>query len=105
MDIRKTDEGPVFRFKSDFQKDPLEIPQADVSTIFFAVKDGKAPDEKVHPFFLRLRGEGALRVASCLFSGDAVSAVHPLLGPMNFHREGIVALERNDSKPKAAPEP
>lgn len=105
LDIRKTDEGPVFRFKSDFQKDPLEIPQADVSTIFFAVKAGKAPDEKVHPFVLRLRGEGSLRVASCLFSGDAVSAVHPLLGPMNFRREGIVALERIDSKPKAASEP
>ncbi len=105
LDIRKTDDGPIFRFKSDFQKDPLEIPQADVSTIFFAVKDGKVPDEKVHPFVLRLRGEGALSVASCLFSGDAVSAVHPLLGPMNFRRQGIVALERNDPKPKPAPEP
>jgi hypothetical protein len=36
-----------------------------------------------------------------------VSAVHPLLGPLEFRREGIVALERADAKPKpkSAPEP
>ena len=105
IEIGKTGDGAVFRFKSDFQKDPLEIPEADVSTVFFAARDGGVPDDKAHPFVLRLRGEGALRVASCQFSEEAVSATHPLLGPLTFRREGIVALERTDLKPRSAPEP
>jgi hypothetical protein len=49
---------------------------------------------------LRLAGEGKLHVSSCLFRDDTVSATHPLLGPMTFLRQGIVAMERADDKPK-----
>ena len=64
-----------------------------------------SPTTQPHPFVLRLRGEGSLRVTSCLFTEETVSAVHPLLGPLNFRRDGIVAMERTDPKPKPAPEP
>jgi len=115
MEIRHTDDGPLFRFKGDFQQDPLEIRATDVSTVLFAAKDGKVdkndkddkkPDpQQVHPFVLRLSGGGALRVASCLFTDDKVSAVHPLLGALSLHRDGIVSMERTDSKAKTTPEP
>lgn len=107
IDIRKTGGEVMFRFKSDFQNDPLEIPESDVSTVLFASEDGSKTDDKPHPFVLKLRGEGSLRVASCSFTEDKVSAVHPLLGPLALRREGIVALERADAKPKpkSAPEP
>jgi len=105
MEIRKVGDGAVFRFKSDFQNDPLEISEADVSTVFFAAHVGKAPDDRAQPFVLRVRGGGALRVASCQFSEDAVSAVHPLLGRLTFRREAVVAMERTDSKPRTPPEP
>ena len=101
MEIRKTDDTQVFIFKSGFQKDLLEIPAADVSTVFFAAKEGKPPEPAVPPFMLRIRGGGALRVSSCQFTEDTVSAVHPLLGKMNFPRQGIVAMERTDAKPTA----
>lgn len=103
VDIRKTPEGTVFRFKSDFQNDPLEIPEADVSTVFFASKEGVPDGAEAHPFVLRLRGEGSLRVASCRFTEETVSAVHPLLGPLELRREGVVSLERTNPTP--APEP
>jgi hypothetical protein len=109
MSIRKTGDGQIFRFlikHQDQQDDEMkEIPATYVATVFFAAQQGAKPDEQPHPFVLRFRGEGLLQVSSCQFDQDTVSAVHPLLGPLKFQREGIVAMERTDSKPKPAPEP
>jgi hypothetical protein len=106
MEIRKAEEGTMFRFKSDFQNDLVEIPEDVVSTVFFAGEaGGKTPEDPNHPFMLRLRGEGSLRLASCLFTEDSVSAVHPLLGPLNLRRDGVLSMERIESKPETAPEP
>lgn len=105
MEIRKSGGETVFHFKSDFQNEPLEIPDADVSTVFFAVKSDDDAAGKKTPFVLRLRGEGRLQVTSCRFTEDAVFAAHPLLGGLKFPREGIVAMERTDSKSKTSPEP
>jgi hypothetical protein len=100
LEIRNTEKGAVFVFKSDFQDQPIEIPEADVSTVFFAAADAGVSKTPL-PFVLRLAGEGALGVASCQFNGESASAVHPLLGPLTLRRGGIVAMERN----KPAPEP
>lgn len=107
LDIRHTGEGALFRFKSDFQDAPLEIPEADVSTVFFASPDaagdgGAGPQT---PFVLKLRGGGVLKVASCGFTGDTVSAVHPLLGRLDLQRNGIVSMERSTKKAESQPEP
>ena len=118
LDIHHTADGPLFRFKSDFQQDPLEIQAVDVATVLFAGHGGKA--DKIHkqdqedlapaapqdhPLVLRLRGAGSLQVASCLFTADKVTAVHPLLGPLLLRRDGIVAMERTAAKTKIAAEP
>jgi len=97
-------EGAVFSFKSDFQEEPLELSEADVSTIFFAKPEQEALPNQVHPFALRLRGDGSLRVSSCTFSEDAISAVHPLLGALKINRVGVTALERLDAKPEVKPD-
>lgn len=102
--ISKGPEGAVFFFKSDFQDAPLELSESDVSTIFFARPEDTAPPADDPPFALRLRGEGSLRVSSCSFSPDEVSARHPLLGPMKIKRTGVVAMERLESKPEGKPE-
>lgn len=99
VEVRNTPKGAVFLFKTAFQEQPMEIPEAEVSTVFFATGKAKAEDKTPHPFVLRLAGEGSLRVASCQFDGDSASAVHPLLGPLKFRREGIVAMERNSPTP------
>ena len=98
--IRKGPEGAVFSFKSDFQEEPLELPEADVSTVFFAKPAQTDAPAPAHQFALRLRGEGSLRVSSCAFSADEVTAVHPLLGPLKIRRVGVSGLERLDSKPE-----
>ena len=91
--IAKGPDGPVFLFKSDFQEAPLELSEADVSTIFFARSEPAPAAGQVHPFALRLRGEGLLRVESCTFAEDGVTARHPLLGALKISRAGVAALE------------
>ena len=102
--IQPGPDGPVFSFKSDFQDEPLELSAADVSTVFFATPPQDAAPALAHPFALRLRGDGSLRVSSCTFSDDAIAALHPLLGPMKISRAGVTALERLESKPVAKPD-
>ena len=51
-------------------------------------------------FSLRLRGDGSLHVSSCIFTGDAITARHPLLGALQINRGGVTALERLDGKPE-----
>lgn len=102
--IHPRPDGAVFSFKSDFQEEPLELSEADVSTIFFAKPEQAAAPGQAHPFALRLRGDGSLRVSSCTFSEDAISALHPLLGALKINRAGVTALELLDSKPEAKPD-
>ena len=103
MDIRQTDAGQVFRFSSGTRNELLEIPAADVSTVFFSTMAETPPAQAPHPFVLRLRWGGALRVASCQFHDEVVAASHPLLGQLNLRREGVVTMERLEPKPKTAP--
>ena len=103
-EIRPGPDGAVFAFKSDFQEQPLELSEADVSTIFFAKPQQEAAPGQAHPFTLRLRDDGSLRVSSCTFSDEAISAVHPLLGALKISRAGVTALERLDANPKAHPD-
>jgi hypothetical protein len=103
-EIKRSAEGLVFSFKSDFQDEPLELLETDVSTVFFAKTKEIADPGQDNPFILRLQDSGFLRVSSCSFSETTVTAVHPLLGSLSIRRAGIAALERPDSKPREEPE-
>jgi len=105
LDLRQTGDGPVFRFQARAPADLLEIPVADVATVFFAAKDAAPSAAAAHPFVLRLRWDGALRVGSCQFNEDVGVASHPLLGRLSLRREGIVSLERLPPQPPTAPQP
>ena len=90
----------VYEFKSDFQKEPLRVPESEVSTVFFA--GGKEASEDDGGLILRLRGRGMLTLDSCVFGKETVKAEHPLLGSVEVKRAGITALEKRDI-PKAQP--
>jgi hypothetical protein len=93
--IRPSDEGPIFAFKSDFGEEALELPESEVSTVFFAMPEAddeaEAPNK---PLRLRLRGNGLIQVDSCKFSEGQAMVRHPLLGDLVLARSGIAALER-----------
>lgn len=97
LSIKPGPEGPVFSFKSDFQEAPIELPESEVSTVFFTQPEDP-PKEVFHPFALRLRGQGVIRVSSCSFPAGKIEATHPLLGPLVLSREGVTALERLEEK-------
>lgn len=100
--IRKKKDGASFVFKTSFQEKPVEIPESEVSTVFLS---GEAADDKRPPFVLRLPGEGLLGVSSCEFTDGSASAIHPLLGPLNFPNRGILSIERNPSAAGTSPNP
>jgi hypothetical protein len=104
-EVRPTPNGLVFVFKTDFQDSPMEIPEADVSTVFLA--DGKthAGKQAAHPFVIRLPGDGSLRVSSCRIGGEKITVTHPLLGPLAIRREGIASIERTPQAAEPTPEP
>eukprot|EP00903_Cladosiphon_okamuranus_P004037 g4035.t1 len=64
--IREGEEGAVYVFKSDFQKERIELPEEEVSTIFFA--GGKEKDfSEMEGLVVKLRGGGEIRVSACEF--------------------------------------
>jgi hypothetical protein len=105
IEIRNAKDGARFVFKTDFQENPVEIPAADVSTVFLSGGKSTTADGKRLPFVLRLPGDGSLEVSSCGFTGESASAVHPLLGPLTFRRGGILSIERSPSQTETRPKP
>lgn len=97
IEIKNVESERIFVFKSDFQDEPIELPESEVSTVFFKEPEQEAA-QQFHPFALRLKSEGVVRVSSCSFPGEKIEAVHPLLGPLVFARDGVTALERIDGK-------
>jgi len=93
--IHPHNDGTVLTFMSDFQEEPLELLESDVSTIFFSrsADDGETPVEQ-DSWILKLRGGGSLHVGACTFSEVTVSASHPLLGAMEIRREGVIGMVR-----------
>ncbi|MDP4722505.1 MAG: hypothetical protein NWS48_14890 [Akkermansiaceae bacterium] len=100
LSIRPEGDTTVYEFKSDFQKEPLLLPESEVSTIFFEGSEESSSDKE--GLILRLRGNGELKLASCVFESETVKAKHPLLGEVEVNRAGITALEKRDI-PKANP--
>ena len=98
--VNPGEEGPVYLFKSDFQPAPIELPQEEVSTVFFANGRAAADLKDIEGVVLKLRGGGEIRASSCVFGEKTVKVTHPLLGSMEIDRGGVSSLERRDI-PKA----
>lgn len=92
--IRANGASTVYVFKSDFQKDPLELPEEEVSTLFLGGQGKPSKSGNAGGLILGLRGQGSMRVSSCVLEGDSLKVEHPLLGPLEFGRGGISSLER-----------
>lgn len=106
LGIRPSDEGPVFSFKSDFGVDLVELPESEVSTVFFASGEPWVEaDEAANPLRLRLRGNGLIQVDTCTLTDDRAEIVHPLLGKLTLNRSGIAAIERFNPAGKAVRKP
>ncbi|MCX6879676.1 MAG: hypothetical protein NTW21_38615 [Verrucomicrobia bacterium] len=105
LEAKKGPEGMLYVFQSTFQDDPIEVPEAEISTIFLVGKPSPAADAGKNPFILQLRSGGSLQVSSCSFTADRVEATHPLLGRLTLQRDGVAAFVRVSAKSKDAKVP
>lgn len=94
--------GGTIRYKGPHHPDPVELSVSDVSTLFFA-KPADAPAPPSQPVELGLRGRGSLGVTGCVFTAEAVTAKHPLLGDLTIRRDAIANLTRAEQKPEPEP--
>lgn len=92
--IRKEGGSTVYVFKADYQKEPLLLPEEEVSTVFLGGESKSSKSGTTGGLILNLRGQGTMRLTSCVLEGESVRIEHPLLGSLEFGREGITSLER-----------
>lgn len=97
-------EGGIIRYQGPHHPDPVDLPVAEVSTLFFA-RPNAAPGIARPPLVLGLRGRGSLGVSACTFATDAIHAKHPLLGELSLRRDSVARLERPAAPPADEPEP
>ncbi len=95
-EVRDDGEGQVYYFKSDFQEEPLQLPEEEVSMVFLAGKSGKRDAKNTRGLILRLRGNGEMRVSSCVFAETTITVEHPLLGSLELDRAGLTRLEQRE---------
>lgn len=92
--IRAYGVSTVYVFKSDFQKEPLKLPEEEVSTLFFSGQDKPSKSSSTSGLILGLRGQGFMRVVSCVMDADSVKVDHIVLGSLKFSRDGISSLKQ-----------
>jgi hypothetical protein len=84
----------IYRFKSNFQAEPIELPESEVSSIQF--KNTTVVDIKnFDGLSLFLQGRGNMRVSKCIFNESTIDVTHPLLGDLKINRAAISRLERS----------
>jgi hypothetical protein len=98
--IEDGDGGKVFRFKSDYQKDAIELPESEVSTVFFAKAKDTDVLEGVEGWVVGFSGDGRLALNNCEYEEGVLKFTHPLLGKIELKSEVVGWLEKR-KVPKA----
>ncbi|MES2982683.1 MAG: hypothetical protein V4727_10245 [Verrucomicrobiota bacterium] len=93
ISITSAESGMVYRFKSNFQEEPLDLPDTEVSSIYFA-KGPVAKTEKFDGLSLFFQGRGSIQASKCVFNENTLSVTHPLLGDLQLNRPSVSRLER-----------
>jgi len=96
-------DGGSIRYQGPHHPDPVDLPVATVSTLFFAQQPTEPGSSPRPPLLLGLRGRGSLAMSGCTFSGDSISATHPLLGEISIRRGAISHLMRPGDDEAPAP--
>ena len=94
LSITNGPNGAIYRFKSNFQAEPIELPESEVSSIHFK----NTTDVHIKNFdglSLFLQGRGNMRVSKCIFNESTIDVTHPLLGDLKINRTAISRLERS----------
>ncbi len=94
LSIRGTPEPSMVIFKTSFSEETWEIPETEISTLFFANKPFQGNADGEPAFMIEFHGKGKLSAKECIITGDQVEAIHPLLGSLHIERSSIKLIRR-----------
>lgn len=89
LSIRSIDGRPHMVFRTTFSESPWEIPEAEISTLFFAESPPPSDAPAKSRFLLEFHGSGKLSVTDCVIEGDLIRATHPLIGLIQIRRDAL----------------
>jgi hypothetical protein len=96
ISITDGEEGKVYRFKSDFQEDPIDLPDSEVSSIFFTILPDSKPN-KFEGMNLHFQNQGSIQVSKCTINDNNIKITHPLLGDLEMNRQVVSRLEHSSA--------
>jgi len=76
----------------------LQVPEHRVSTLLFAKEENPAPSAGFS-HMLHLNNGGKLQISQPEITADQLSAIHPILGPLNVSRTSIESLSKGNTEP------
>jgi hypothetical protein len=91
--ITDSPNGKVYRFKSDFQEDALDLPDTEVSSVFFLKSPNQIPNKPAGMSMALIDGAN-LRISKCVLNDNALNVTHPLMGEIRLDRSSINRLQR-----------
>ena len=94
LSMKGTAAEPLMIFKPSFTEENWEIPEKQISTLFFANFPFKGGPGGEPAYLIEFHGKGRLSANTCVINGDLVEIVHPLLGTMQLQRKSIKLLSR-----------
>lgn len=88
-----TEDEHLMVFKTKFSEEAWEIPEEEISTIFFANNPFKGSDGEKPNYHIEFHGSGNLSINDLIIENDRIEALHPILGSLQIPR-GAVKLIR-----------
>ena len=89
-----TADQPTMTFKTNFADESWEIPEKEVSTLFFANYPFNGGPGGKPVYLIEFHGKGKLSATKCVINGDDVELTHPLLGTLQVRRNAIKLIRR-----------
>ncbi len=89
-------EQPIFRIKTPFSDEPVAIPLANSSVLYFTA--GKETEVLTGEYRLDLRSGGGLTLSGISLGKEKLAATHPWLGALSLDRRIMNSISQSDPK-------
>jgi len=88
----------VVVLQTKHSQDLFRVPEHRVSTLLFAKEENQAPSVEFS-HILHLNNGAKLQINQPRISGEQLTAIHPILGPINVSRTSIKSLSKGSKEP------
>ncbi len=92
VSLTGTPEEQIMVFKTKFSEEAWEIPEQEVSTLFFANNPFKEGPGGKPKFTIEFHGKGKLTANSLTIIEEEIEVIHPLLGTLQIERSAVKTI-------------